>query len=46
MLLTIVAHHGALITEETLHRYRTETTDAAAIDETRRLVELAAEHAG
>lgn len=41
MLLTVVAHHGAPITDEALHRYRAETTDAAAIAETRRLVELA-----
>lgn len=44
MLLTVIAHHGAPITEEALHRYRghpDETTDAAAITETRRLVERA-----
>ena len=44
MLLTVVAHHGAPITEEALRRYRgrpDEVTDAAAIAETHRLVEPA-----
>ena len=44
MLLTVVAHHGAPITEEALRRYRgrsDETTDPAAVAETGRLVEVA-----
>lgn len=41
MLCTVVAHHGAPITEEALRRYAVETTDSAAVAEAARLVRLA-----
>lgn len=41
MLCTVVAHHGAPITDTALRRYAIEITDAAAVEEAARLVRLA-----